>query len=90
MTNRTSPKVSGARNPYPPTATPTATPEHRFAAAVIDKMTNEGRKWAWLAQQAELNPNTLRSQLVDEPSRLKMITARRIATALDIPFWDAA
>lgn len=74
-------------NPLPDVAETPISPEHAFAATVIEKINSEGRKWTWLADMAGLSTNTLRSQIIDDPVRLKLRTARRVASALNIPFW---
>jgi len=61
-----------------------------FAAEVQRKMQAEGRKWAWLAGEVGISVNTLRSQIVEEPSRLKLATAKRVATALGMSVWIEA
>lgn len=84
--------VSLTKSPIPPHDSPTSIDddyENAFAAAVVEKITREGRKWVVVANAVGLSDSTLRSQ-VGNPARLKLRTARRLATVLDIPLWGQA
>lgn len=59
----------------------------QFAAVAVAKLKADERSWPWLARQTDIHVNTLRSQLLTNPSRLKLRTANRVATALNISVW---
>lgn len=61
-----------------------------FAAKVRLELKQQERSWPWLSRQTNIHVNTLRSQLLEKPERLKLQTARRVATALSLPMWDDA
>lgn len=62
-----------------------------FAAAARKRLREIDRSWPWLSKVTDIHVNTLRSQLIEKPSRLKLGTARRVSTALDLTWWgDAA
>ncbi|MBW9118856.1 hypothetical protein JNB63_01990 [Microbacterium trichothecenolyticum] len=63
--------------------------EAAFCAAVVLKMRDEGRKWAWLASAVGASVQTLRNQLA-KPHTLTLWMALRIARALSMPLWQFA
>lgn len=59
-----------------------------FADAVLAYLEDEDRPFEWLARRSNIHSSTLRSQLIEKPTRLSYINALRIAKVVPVPLFE--
>lgn len=72
----------------PPTETPHEAAANAFAGAVLAFLETEDRPFEWLARRSNIHSSTLRSQLIEKPTRLSYVNAVRIARVVPVPLFE--